>query len=189
MSDALLPSLRRALAVLILLLLPVLLWLAVAQPLIALVADRQDQIDTLSQRLAHLQATIRRIPILERNEAANRLRLETAGGVWQDTNEAAMAAIMQDRLSRAVRGSAGVVKSTSHLRGADEGDLQTVRIRFSVEGTLDTVQQTLAMIEAVRPAIFVDNLTISAPANFVRDKPPLLGLDLEVIGYLQNSQP
>lgn len=188
MSDALLPTLRRALAVAMLLILPLLLWLAVAQPLVALVVDRQGQIDTLSDRLARLQAAIRRIPILEGNEAVNRLRLEAAGGIWQDTNEAAMAAIMQDRLSRAVRGSNGAVRSTSHLRGVDEGDLQTVRIRFNVEGTLDTVQQTLAMIEAARPAMFVDNLTISAPANFVREKPPLLGLDIEVIGYLRNAQ-
>jgi hypothetical protein len=36
--------------------------------------------------------------------------------------------------------------------------------------------------------MFVDNMTITAPASFPVDKPPLLGLDVEVIGYLRTVQ-
>ncbi len=188
MSAEMLTLLRRLLAVAILLLLPVVVWVAVAQPLIGVVVDRQAQIDTLSERLIRLRAAIRRIPALELNETAARARLEAAGGIWTETNEASMAAIMQDRLRQAVSSSNGIVKSTSHLRGGTEKDLQVVRIRFNIEGTLDTVQQTLAAIAAARPAMFVDTMTVAAPASFTPDKPPLLGLDIEVIGYLRNGQ-
>jgi hypothetical protein len=188
MIGSLLPVLRRVAALAILLALPLLAWIAVAEPLISVVADRQAEIDALSDRLSRLQAAIARIPELERSQAANKQRLEAAGGIWSENSEAAIAAIMQDRLRQAVSSSNGVVRSTSHLPGADDKDLHTVRIRFSVEGTLDTVQQTLAIIETARPAMFVDSLTIAAPAIFTSDKPPLLGLDIEVIGYMRGAQ-
>lgn len=187
MSGSLLPLLRRALAVAILLAVPLVLWLAVADPLVGMVTDRKMEISTLSERLARLKATIARIPQLRRSEAESNRRLEEAGGVWTGTSEATIAATMQDRLRQAVSGSDGVVKSASHLRGAEENGLQTVRIRFSIEGTLATVEQTLAVIETSRPVMFVDNMTIAAPATFSADKPPLLGLDLEVIGYLRTT--
>jgi hypothetical protein len=187
-SEPLLKVLRRALAVAILLFLPLLLWGVAADPLIRMVTDRQDEIVTLSERLARLKATIARIPALRRNVTDSTQRMEAAGGVWTGTSEAALAATLQDRLRQAVSSSEGVVKSTSHVRGADEGGLQTVRIRFSIEGTLDTVLQTLTVIENSRPVIFVDSMTIVAPATFSAEKPPLLGLDLEVTGYLQASQ-
>jgi general secretion pathway protein M len=180
--------LRRALAVLILLAVPFVVWLAVADPLIGMVAERQSEIITQTERLARLKATIARIPELRRSEAESNQRLEAAGGIWTGTSEAALAATMQDRLRQAVSSSDGVVKSSSHLRGADENGLQTVRIRFSIEGTLATIEQTLAVIETSRPVMFVDNMTIAAPASFPVDKPPLLGLDVEVIGYLRTVQ-
>jgi uncharacterized membrane protein affecting hemolysin expression len=187
-SPSLIRLLRRCAAVAILLLLPLVAWIAVAQPLIGMVSDRQAQIDTLSDRLARLQAAIRRIPRLKESEAANKQRLEAMGGIWTDTSEAAIAAIMQDRLRQAVSSSKGVVKSASHLRGASEKDLETVRIRFTIEGTLATVQQTLTAIDDARPAMFVDSMTISAPAAFPPDRAPVLGLDIEIVGYMRPQQ-
>jgi hypothetical protein len=185
--DDLMPALRRILAIVILLMIPLLVWVVVARPLIGVVSDRRSEIDALSDRLVRLRAAIHRIPTLKANEAANQQLLESAGGIWTDTNEAAIAASVQDQLRRAVASSNGVVKSTSHLRGSDEKDLHTVRIRFTIEGTLDTVQQTLAAIDSARPAMFVDSMTIAAPASFTPTKPPLLGLDIEVIGYMRNT--
>ena len=167
---------------------PLVVWLALADPLIAMVADRQTAIITQAERLARLKATIARIPELRRSESESNQRLEAAGGIWTGTSEAVIAATMQDRLRQAVSGSNGVVKSSSHLRGADENGLQTVRIRFVIEGTLATIEQTLAVIETSRPVMFVDNMTVTAPASFPVDKPPLLGLDVEVVGYLRTVQ-
>lgn len=188
MSGPLLPLLRRALALAILVALPLMIWVAAVQPLINLVADRQREITDLSDRLARLKAAIARIPELKRSEAAAQQRLQAAGGIWTGTSEAALAAEMQNRLREAVSATKGVVKSTSQLRGADEQGLQTARIRFTVEGTLDTVQRTLSVIETARPVMFVDSLTIVAPATFPPDKPPQLGLDMEVVGYMRKPE-
>ncbi len=189
MTDQFAASLRRVFALLILLALPLLVWLVVAHPLIGLVVDRQAEIDTVANRLERLQAAIRRIPTLREREAANKDRLASAGGIWTATSEAAIAATMQDRLRQAVASSNGIVKSASSLAGQTEKDLRAVRIRFTIEGTLATVQQTLAAIQTARPAMFVDGMTITAPASFSIDKPPLLGLDLEVVGYMRTTSP
>jgi len=185
MSEDMQRLLLRVLAVAILLALPLIGWVAVARPLIGVVVERQSEIDLLSERLARLQAAIRRIPTLQKSDATNKQRLDAAGGIWTESSEAAIAATMQDRLRSAVSSTNGVVKSTSHLRGSDENGLQTVRIRFTVEGTLDTVQRTLAAIQTSRPAMFVDNMTITAPGTIRADKAPVLGLDLEVMGYVR----
>jgi len=181
--DTLQPLLRRILAIGILCVLPLLTWLAVAEPLIALVVDRQTEIAAASERLERLRTTISRIPELERRAAADRQRLDDAGGIWSGTSEAAIATSMQDQIREAISSSVGIIKSTSQVRGADVDALQTIRIRFSVEGTLDTVLKTLEVIETARPAMFVDNMTIAAPAITTPDKSPLLSLDFEVIGY------
>ena len=68
MSGSLLPILRRALAVAILVAVPLVLWLAIADPLLAMVSDRQTAIITQAERLARLKATIARIPELRRSD-------------------------------------------------------------------------------------------------------------------------
>ncbi|GAN76968.1 type II secretion system protein GspM [Acidisphaera rubrifaciens] len=184
-----LPSARRALALAILVLLPVVAWVAVVAPLVDLVRDRQAEIESVADRLATLRAVIGRIPTLKTREAANRQRLEAAGAIWPETSPAAIAAAMQDRLRQAVASSHGVLKTASRLQGKGEKDLDAVRIRFSIEGTLETVRQTLAHIQTARPEMFVDSMTIKAPAIFTKEKPPLLGLDLEVVGYMPKGAP
>jgi len=176
--------LRRLLALAILLLLLLVAWSAVILPLIGVVENRYAEIDTLSDRLASLRATIRRIPALEKHEADLRKRLDDDGGIWFGESESIVAAAMQDRVRQAVSSSDGVIKSASYLRGSDEKDFRKVRVSFSIDATLDSVERTLGTIENERPAMFVDNMTIVAPANVVPDKAPVLGLDIEITGYM-----
>ena len=97
-----------------------------------------------------------------------------------------MAAGVQAQLRQVVTGSGGRVKSMSDAKESTGADFHQVTIRFSIEGTLDTVQRTLAAIDASKPALFVDGLTIAAPANVMpRDRAPSLNLDLDVTGYMQ----
>ena len=183
MSRTLSPALRRVLALAILLMAPVLAWLVVVQPLAGLVSAREDEITVLAERLDRLRATIRRLPELERNEAASRQRLEAAGGLWTDASRASIAATMADELRQAVAGSHGAVKSTSELQGGEEKGLQAVKLRFAIEGSLETLQATLAAVAAARPAIFVDAMNVVAPGTNGPDKPPRIDFDLEVVGY------
>jgi Type II secretion system (T2SS), protein M subtype b len=176
---------RRAAALMILLLLVLLFWLVLVRPLIAMATERQRDIAVLSDRLTNLRVAIGRIPALKERDASLDARLDAGGGVWPDASDAAVAAQMQDRLLQVVRRGGGVVKTTSTMQGTDEGGLHSVRVRFSIEGTLDTVEQTLLTVQTSKPAMFVDSMTIVAPMTIQRDKPPRLSLDIEVVGYLK----
>jgi Type II secretion system (T2SS), protein M subtype b len=61
-----------------------------------------------------------------------------------------------------------------------------VRVRFSIEGTLETVERTLYAVQTSKPAMFVDSMTIAAPNSVSRDRAPRLGLDIEVVGYIRS---
>jgi hypothetical protein len=183
------PAVSRTLAVAILVGMLLLAWFAVASPLIGMVSERQSEIETLQNRVASLQATIARIPELERRGRAAKAALDAAGSIWVGASDAAIAATLQDQLRQAVAKSSGTVKSTSYLGGAaTDKDLQTIRIRLSADGTLDTLQQTLAAVEAARPPMFVEGMTINAPAQFAADRPPILSLDFEISAFMRKAE-
>jgi general secretion pathway protein M len=183
------PAISRILAVAVLVGLLLLGWFAVASPMIDMVTDRQSDIDTLQKRLTSLQATIARIPELERRGRAAKEALDAAGSIWVGASDAAIAATLQDQLRQVVAKNNGVVKSTSHLGSVSaEKDLQMIRIRLSIDGTLDTLQHTLAAIEAARPPMFVENMMIVAPAQFSADKPPVLALDFEIGAFMRKTE-
>jgi hypothetical protein len=182
------PVLRRILAVAILFAVPLLGWFVLVSPLIEVVADRQADIEQLQKRLATLQAMIARIPELERRGRAAKEALDAAGSIWIGTSDAAIAAALQDQLRQAVAKADGTVKSSSYLGTSNEKDLQTIRIHLSADGTLETLQQTLATIETARPPMFVDSMKIAAPAQFTADKPPMLALDFEISAFMRKAE-
>jgi hypothetical protein len=182
------PAFSRALALAVLLGLLLLAWLAIVSPLIGMATDRQSDIATLQERLASLRATIARIPELERRGLAAKAKLDAAGGMWIGASDAAIAASIQDQLRQAVTNSDGIVKSTSYLGAIADKDLQTIRIRLSADGTLDTLQQTLAAVETARPPMLVESMTVAGPAQFTADKPPILGLDFEISALMRKTE-
>ena len=189
MTWSLSPPIRRGLALSILLGLLLVAWEGVVSPLIELPRERQGQIDALSEELGRLWTMTARKPELERRAATVQGQLATEGGFWSGASAAAMAASVQDRLRQVVIGSGGRVKSTSEGREATASGFHEITIRFSIEGTLATVQKTLAAIENSTPALFVNGLTIAAPSDrAARDRPPVLNLDLDVTGYMRAAQ-
>lgn len=182
------PALSRTLAVAVLFGLLALAWFAIVSPLISMATDRQGDIETLQERLASLHATIARIPELERRGLAAKAKLDAAGGIWIGASDAAIAASIQDQLRQVITNGRGIVKSTSYLGAIADKDLQTIRIRVSVDGTLDTLQQTLAAVETARPPMSVESMTVAGPAQFVADKPPILALDFEISALMRKAE-
>lgn len=206
------PALRRAAALAILLLLPVAAWILVADPVIGLARDRIDDIAALAQRRADLDLILSRRPDLRREEAALRVRLAEEGGFWAGASAPAIAAAVQDRLRQVVTAHGGLLKTAAEIRsaatlgaelGADRGTADrsadpgagparaaAIRTRFRIEGTLETIRATLAAIETSRPALFVDGLTITGQdGDGTVEKPPMLALDLDVTAFRAPVRP
>jgi len=183
------PPVRRALALAILALICLCAWSLLIGPLIDLSRHRQSDIRALSEQLGRLEAISARKPELERQAGSLQTQLATAGGFWEGASPAAITAGIQDRLRAAVTSSGGRVKSTSEGNEAAEHGFRKVTVRFGIEGTLETVQQTLAAVATTAPALFVDGFTVAAPANeTARDHPPVLNLDLNVAGYMRTPK-
>jgi len=187
MTWSLSSPIRRTLALGILALLCLSVWSLVIGPLIDLSRDRRSDIAALTEQLGRFDAVVARKPELERQAASLQAQLAAAGGFWDGASPAAIAAGIQDRLRTAVGG--GRVKSTSEANETAEHGFRKVTVRFGIEGTIETVQQTLGAVAAAAPALFVDGFMITGPANeTARERPPVLNLDLNVAGYMRASK-
>ena len=188
MTWSLSSPIRRTLALGILALLCLSVWSLVIGPLIDLSRDRRSDIAALTEQLGRFDAVVARKPELERQAASLQAQLAAAGGFWDGASPAAIAAGIQDRLRAAV-GGGGRVKSTSEANETAEHGFRKVTVRFGIEGTIETVQQTLGAVAAAAPALFVDGFMITGPANeTARERPPVLNLDLNVAGYMRASK-
>jgi hypothetical protein len=182
-------ALNRSIALAVLLGLLLLAWVGAVSPLIAMVTDLQSDIDAMQEQLAILRATIARIPEVEARGRAAKAKLDAAGGIWIGASDAAIAATLQDQLRQAVTNGKGIVKSTTYIGATTaEKELQTIRIRLSIDGTLDTLQQALAAVETARPPMFVESMTVAGPAQFTADKPPNLALDFEISAFMRKTE-
>jgi general secretion pathway protein M len=181
------PSARRALALAILAVLMLSGWSLVVAPLIAMSSDRRADIALLGDELGRLDALIARKPELTIKADALAAQLAGERGFWTAASAAAMAAAVQDRLRQAVTGSGGRLKSVSEVNEASEQGFRKISVRFSIDGPLGTIEAALAAVETATPALFVENMTITAPpeSGGSPDQPPLLGLELSVSGYMQ----
>lgn len=186
MNLALSPLLRRAFAIGILVGVIVLVWSLLVWPLLDLSLSRRADIDQMTDEAGRLEAMVDRQSTLSRRDLALQHQLSAAGGFWRGPSGAAVAAVIQDRLREAVVAGGGRVKSTSFLHEANERGFRKIAVQFSIEGTLDTLEKTLAAVEAKAPALFVDGFTVeAAEAQAPRDRPPTLDFDLDVAGYMR----
>ncbi len=180
------PLLRRALALAILATCVALAWTLVAAPLIGLSRDRQADIAIASEQLRHLDALIARQPVLDRRAATLDARVAATGGFWSGPSAAVIAAGVQDRLRQVVAASGGRVESSADAGETAEHGFRKLTVRFAIRGPLATVQRALEAVAGATPALFVEHLVITAPAD-ARDPahPPMLDIDLTVSGYMQ----
>ncbi len=184
MIAALSPSLRRCLALAILLGLVVAAWSLLVAPLMAMAELRAAGIAEATEQLAHLQALIARQPDLQRRAQEAGRQFAAGGGLWPGPSAAMTAAGMLDRLRQAVTDSGGQLRTSSEPAETAEHGMRRVALHFSIEGPLATVLGTLASVEATRPALFVDALKIAAPQFEVSpDTEPRFVLELDVSGY------
>jgi Type II secretion system (T2SS), protein M subtype b len=190
MNISLSPAIRRALALAILLTVLLLIWTAAIEPLIGLGIERRSDIADLLARLAHLEAIVARRPLLQHQARSQEEQLAAAGGLWHGASAAAIAAAVQDRLRKAVTAGGGRVDSSSEAHETIKHGVRKITVHFSIEGTLDTVTETLAAVETARPALFTDGIAITAPdAAPAASGPPMLRFELDVSGYLAVPRP
>lgn len=180
---------QRFLALAILAIVFVLGWQLVLSPLAGLARDREADIVSLASQLEHLNALAARRPGLDRQASLLQAQI-SSDGLWTGSSTAAVTVAIQEKLRPAVTAGNGRLKSTSEAGVTVVHGLRQVGLRLSVDGTVSTLQKLLEGVETASPALFVDSITATTSGvGPAADRPPVLSLELTVVGYMPAVQP
>ncbi len=188
------PAATRVLAVLILLGAIGLVHLAALQPLLDDYQATRRSIADDAAALARFRRVAAELPRRRAELAALRRRQAASEGFLQGTNEALVAAQIQNRLKALVEAAQGELKSTQVLPVQEEGKYRRIALR--VQMTLDTAaaQRVLYGIETASPLLFVDNVDLRAHVGGDRHREranpdPPLDVRFDVYGYMRGGKP
>jgi len=188
------PAARRALALLILLGAVGLVYLIAVQPLLDDYRATRESIADGEAALSRFRRVAAELPQRRAALAALRQRQAASEGFLQGTNEALVAAQIQNRIKSLVEQAQGELKSTQVLPVQEEGKYRRITLRAQM--TLDTAaaERVLYAIETASPLLFVDNLDMRAHIGGDRRREranpdPPLDMRLDVYGYMRGAKP
>jgi Tfp pilus assembly protein PilO len=189
------PVAGRLLAVLILVAATVLVYLGAVQPLIGDYQATRDQTEDMQAALERFQHVAAEVPARRAQLAALRQRQAASEGFLQGTNDALVAARIQNRVKALTEVARGELKSTQVLPVQDEGKYRRISIRVQLTLDLSAAQRLLYGIETASPLLFLDNLDMRAHiADRRRDRgtntdDAALDLRFDVYGYVRGGRP
>lgn len=179
------PAFRRAIAGLILVALIAAVWLAIIQPLHGLVATRQADIAELSNQLERVKAILARRPQVDRRRAELQAQFAASRSYWTGMSPTAVAAKVQEIMRQAAAENGGRVTASTEMPSVSERGFRRITLRFSVEGSMDTLVRILAALEMASPSLFVEALNVtSGGASGSADRPVSMSIVFDVGGYL-----
>ncbi len=169
----------------------ILLYLAIAAPLIGLSREYGDSVDELQFRLRRLTKVAAEKEIL-----LQRLGKIKAEGQQDDRflarNTAALAsAELQSQIKTAVGEAGGELTSTQVIPERNEESFTRVAVKVRMNGSTNVLRQVLHSFESAKPLLFVENLNIRPirmPRNPAAKNPQIpdkLSVDFDVVGYMR----
>ena len=193
MNATLPPLLRRSLALAILLAAIAIAYEGVVQPLLDDYSSTRQSIEEMRdaiERYSHVASEL-----AGRRQALTMLRDRQAQseGFLKGTNDALIAAQIQNRVKGLVEASQGELKSTQVLPVQENGKFRRVTIRGEMSLNLAAAQTVIYGIESSSPVLFLDNLNIRPEiADRRRDhsgaEDPLLDVQFDVYGYAPKTE-
>jgi general secretion pathway protein M len=184
------PTMRRVLALGLLLVAAALLWSVVAIPLLDAHREALSTIERLRPVIARGRTQVSEIAALQAELTRLKQRRNAAGGLLDGTNESIAAAQLQDRLKSAVDQVSGDLRSTQVLPVRDDAGFRRVSVRAELALNLAALQRIVYDLEASVPYLFVDNID----AIIRRPDPhqggqgaddPVLDVHFDLIGYMR----
>jgi general secretion pathway protein M len=190
------PAASRALAVALLLGAAGILYLGLAQPLIADYRSTQQAISDMRADIARYRRVGAEAASRKSALAALRQQQATTEGFLPGANDALAAAQMQNRVKALAESVHGELKSTQVLPVQDDGRYRRVTIRAQMVLNLASAQKVLYGLETASPLLFVDNLNMRSRLNDRRRErtpsanaeDPLLDLRFDVYGFMRNNK-
>lgn len=187
------PALQRLAALTLLLLLPVLVWLAVVEPLLALRQAQRDEIETLGDAIRRYQALAAEGPALGAQLASLQARADAHSGFLRAATPVLAASEVQARVRLFVEDGGGLVRSVQSLPPAEVEGLERIALRYDLSLPQETLAEVLYQIETSEPYLFVETLSLNGPELSLSqariEDEAMLAVRWTVHGYRWTRQP
>ena len=138
-------------------------WFAVISPLVGWYAQRARFLISRQQTAAHMEAIVASLPGLKR-AAANKRTGAVVEVLLPGNSDALAAAALQQRVQGLATAASAALSSVEVVPATKVGRYQQIGLRISMEAPYSSLIRLLTMIEQGPPRMFVDDLTIRAPA-------------------------
>jgi general secretion pathway protein M len=173
----------RALAVLLLVALAGLLWIAAAQPLLDWHADRAETLERKVRTLHRMTALAETLPQWRALWADATSLPASRPALFDGISDPLAAATMQGAVQELARQSGAAINSLEVLAVEPRGSYRRIALRVSAEGSLPVMTELLRRLGDASPAIVVDQLTLQGPGPSTRTQAPPLSASFLAIGF------
>ena len=175
-------TLRRGLAITILLALIACVWICIAVPITSAFNERQRTIDDLLDRLGRLQTLATQANLL-RIEQASADRSTSSSDLLTGSSFAVVGAELQSRLQQYITNDGGgLVQRISSLSPLKEDIFTRVAVAVDFEIRLDGLTPLLYAILTETRSLFIDELEIT-----VAEAEPMVSIHMVVFGFMPGN--
>ena len=171
----------------------VLLYLAIAAPLISLAREYNDSIDDLQFRLAKLNRISAEKPALVQRLDSIRAEGQQDDRFLARDTAALASADLQTQIKTAVSEAGGELTSTQVIPERSEEGYTRIAVKVRMNGGTNVLRQVLHSFESAKPLLFIENLNIRpirVPRNPAAKNPIIpdrLSVDFDVVGYMRTQ--
>ena len=180
----------QALAVAVTLIAVLLVWEAVAAPLIGWYDARADEVAQQRMLAARMGARAASLPLLRRQVATLRSAGPARSALLAGRTDAVAAADLQGRVQDMATGAGTALSSTEALPARQIGAYRRIALRISFNATLPVLVQLLQSLDGSSPRMLVDDLQLhTSPIVMAQnhDAAPPLDATMTVIGFRAGS--
>ncbi|MGM0554352.1 MAG: type II secretion system protein GspM [Pseudomonadota bacterium] len=181
------PRERRIVAVGLLLAVIIVFLMLVVVPAFQWFSQARDSVADTSFRLERLQAASAQLPQLRAEVRALESALDRQDLTQRESSESLASAALQQRVSEIIEAHGGDTQSTRVQSAVEEDGLQRIGLRIEMQAETGALAEILAALEAARPLLFVDRISVSAQREADRQRRyayhGLTEVNLEVAAY------
>jgi general secretion pathway protein M len=187
------------------LIIPIALVFGLGWPWLEQVGALEAEIESLDDRMVRYHRLLQTLPGLQAELAQVKNNKDAEDFYFDAKTPAIAGAELQREVQKMVTAAGGRVTSTQLLPSPADEQPPKVSVRTQIQGTTDVLLDVLYEIEKARPFLFVDKLSVRAPAQrrattrnprirrhrSIRRPPQqrLLTVRLDVFGYALGDKP
>lgn len=187
------PWISRLAAVLLLIAAIATVYVFLADPIIVGYSETDQEIEEVRDQLSHFQRLAATAPALAEQMKRSETPQTSQSYYLSGGTDALAAAGLQDRVNVLVERTGGSLRSIQPMPGIDEQGFRRITLRVQMTGTVAALFETLYVLEAGTPILFVENLNIQS--RFIRRRnsdvgaqvapdAPLLTVGFDLSGYM-----